>query len=122
MSFEQLKGKTIVEIKGLRAGSDEVRFLCADGTRYRMYHSQGCCESVDIEDVNGDVEDLLNNPILLANESTSSENPPGVQPEYQDSFTWTFYNLATIKGTVAIRWYGSSNGYYSESVDFEEER
>jgi len=51
----------------------------------------------------------------------SSEGEPAVDPEYDDSFTWTFYKFATIKGSVTLRWYGSSNGYYSESVSFVEQ-
>jgi len=67
----------------------------------------------------GDLEDLKNSPLITAEEVThSDENPEGVTaPEYQDSFTWTFYKFSTRKGYVDIRWYGGSNGYYSESVD-----
>jgi len=118
--FSDLLGKTITHIKGEK-GDDELIFTCSDGVRYIMYHNQSCCESVYLEDVCGELNDLLDSPIVQAEENTSDENPPGVTPEYQDSFTWTwtFYRIATAKGQVVLRWYGESNGYYSESVDFE---
>ena len=113
--FNELLGKVISEI---HADNDSIDFRCEDGTYYRMFHYQDCCESVSIEDINGDLEDLIGSPILQAEEETSNENPEDyVKEDYQESFTWTFYKLATIKGYVTIRWYGSSNGYYSESVD-----
>jgi len=83
-----------------------------------MYHSQECCESVKIEDFCGDLDDLVGSEILLAEKVTNNENP---KPDGEDEFfTWTFYKLSTIKGSVTIRWYGESNGYYSEEVDFEQ--
>ena len=72
-------------------------------------------------DIVGDLQDLIGYPLLMAEEVTNAqdENPSGVEvPDYQDSFTWTFYKLATIKGYVTISWYGESNGYYNESVSF----
>ena len=117
-TFDQLIGKILTEVKKLEKESEEVIFVCSDGSEYTMYHSQDCCESVCIDDVEGDISDLIGSPITIAEESTSDTNPEGVAPEYQDSFTWTFYRLATAKGFVVIRWYGESNGYYSESVDF----
>lgn len=83
-----------------------------------MEHHQDCCENVWIEDIAGNVSDLIGYPIAMAEEESNSDNPP--LAECDESYTWTYYKLATIKGYVTIRWYGESNGYYSESVDFEE--
>lgn len=113
--FSDLLGKTIIEIKNT---SDEIYFTCSDGVKYKMFHVQDCCESVQVEDIIGDLDDLLNSPILKAAADASDEHPVDKKPEYDESFTWTFYNIATIKGHVTIRWYGSSNGYYSEGVEF----
>ena len=48
-------------------------------------------------------------------------NYKGPKPESADSYTWTFYRFSTVKGTVTVRWFGESNGYYSESVSYREE-
>lgn len=119
--FSDLFGHTIVAVEGLNEDSNRVFFVLDDGTRYLMEHIPDCCESVNIEDIAGDVADIIGSPVVQADERASTTEWPAdvAQPEYpDDSFTWTFYRLATIKGQIVIRWYGSSNGYYSESVDF----
>lgn len=121
-SIKVLEGQTLTKVTGLEKGSDAVTFETSEGKRFRLLHRSDCCESVSVEDITGDLSGLVDTPILSAEESTSAENPEGFVPTYgfQDSFTWTFYRITTIKGLVVIRWYGESNGYYSESVDFEE--
>jgi len=121
VEFKALLGKTLTAVEYDEIAKDQILFRCDDGKVFKMYHGQDCCESVYIDDVAGDFADLIGEPLLIAEESTSDTNPEGVKaPKYQDSFTWTFYKLATAKGYVDIRWYGESNGYYSESVDLEE--
>lgn len=116
----ELFGKTLIAITGAEVDGDAILFECSDGSAYLMYHDQNCCESVDINDICGDVKRLLGNPLTKA-EKTSSADDPSLDPTPDDEWgthTWTYYHLATVKGYVDIRWYGSSNGYYSESVDF----
>lgn len=118
-SFGDLLGKTLINIEN--ENNERLIFTLIDDSRYALCHSQDCCESVSIEDINGELADLVYTPILMAEEVSSSEHPPGYKPDDAygpDSFTWTFYKLATIRGYVTIRWYGTSNGYYSERVDF----
>lgn len=117
--FSDLNGKTITRVEGLEAGSDEVRFYCTDGSEYLMYHEQDCCESVSVYDVCGDASDLEGGLVVEAREESNSDKPSDWNPNYEESFTWTFYHRQTTKGHVVIRWLGESNGYYSESVDFK---
>lgn len=113
--FNSLLGKTIVNIEGAEQYSERIIFTCSDGTVYAMFHGQECCEEVYLEDVCGDINCLLNKPITVADVRTNSENRKPETDSY-DHFTWTFFHLATIHGYVTIRWYGSSNGYYSETA------
>lgn len=118
MEFKDLMGHTIIEITG-KKGDDRMTLKTGDGKEYVMYHSQDCCESVAIEDIVGDLDDLLGEQLLEAEEVSGNTDPEGYKvPEYRDSFTWTFYKLGTRKGAVTVRWLGESNGYYSESVTF----
>ncbi len=148
--FEDLKGKIITEIKGA-VGDSTMTFRTSDIETFQMHYYKDCCAHCSVEDICGDLKDLIGSPILLAEEVSNSDpegeilekrkaayekeksefvpsysgdtfDPYGPNPSNdwkEESETWTFYKLSTIKGSVTIRWYGSSNGYYSESVTFE---
>jgi len=113
--FDQLKGRILYCVEQIER--EELRFYLTESNYVRMYHLQDCCESVYIEDICGDLNDLVGAPLLEAEEVVGyTADRLG---DYDESHTWTFYKFATRKGSVTIRWYGTSNGYYSESVDIE---
>jgi hypothetical protein len=111
MNFEDLKGMILSDISVL---DDEIYYYTSCGRVFKSYHEQDCCEDVSVESVVGDVQDLIGEPILFAEVASNSKE------DHDGSCTWTFYKLATRKGYVDIRWFGSSNGYYSEGVSFRE--
>lgn len=132
-NINELVGKVLTKIEN---ENDEIIFHCESGEIYKLWHESDCCESVTIDDINGDLEDLVGSPITLADEVSNKEFEDAWASKFTvsdgfgsvkkdsegnyepDSHTWTFYKFATVKGYVDIRWFGESNGYYSESVSF----
>ena len=96
---------------------DYIMMNFSDGTFARWNHMQECCESVSITDVNGDWNDLIGVPLLVADKRASFDEKP-LSNEYVEETVWTFYAFRSIKGSVDVRWCGTSNGYYSVGVDF----
>lgn len=144
--FSALLGLTLSSIKHDPL-EHELLFKTTCGREFIMHHYQSCCEVVSLEDIVGDLDDLVGSPILRAEMACSADllddniNTSSISyfeldkavrdimlcrklsdndSYYEESETWTFYKLATIKGSVDLRWHGSSNGYYSERVDFDE--
>jgi hypothetical protein len=113
IEITELKGKTLTSV--VNNDNEEIVFTTDTGEQYKLYHEQDCCENVTVEDITGDLQDLVGTPLLMA-EQVSNEDTPEL--EYEESYTWTFYKFATVGGYVTIRWLGTSNGYYSEGVDF----
>ena len=109
--IEDMIGKTFVKVE-VDKDVDTVRFFSNEQEGVMFYHEQDCCETVTVEDVIGDLDDLVGSPIIMAEEVTEEGS------DDYDYFTHTWYKFATVKGYVTIRWYGTSNGYYSERVDY----
>ena len=116
-NISEMIGKTFQKVLQRDDYGDELVFE-NENEKFIFYHQQDCCESVNIEDITGDLSDLENTPILVAEERNGES---GDEEDGYDDYEWTFYEFRTIKGSVTVRWYGTSNGYYSTSVDLRKE-
>lgn len=114
--LSDLINKKMISVKNNR--NRELVFTTNDKRIFKLYHRQECCEDVSIDDIVGNLKHLVGEPILMAEKVSNVEQPPLNKNE--NSYTWTFYKFATIKGYVTIKWYGTSSGYYSEKVNFNE--
>ena len=119
--ISHLLGQTIARVS--RASKDDrtslspaleddwISFSLDDDFDLVLQHHQDCCEHVYLDDVAGNLDDLVGSKIWQA-EEVSNEAYADTDEEQ-----WTFYLLRTIKGSVTLRWNGTSNGYYSMGVD-----
>jgi hypothetical protein len=112
--ISELKGKTITKI--VKSDDNDQLQFHVGGDVYYMFHYQDCCEIVSIEEIIGDLDDLIGSPIL---EAECATNDAPAKDDWDDLCLWTFYKIGTIKGHVSIRWYGASNGYYGVEVSFQ---
>lgn len=131
-NLHPILGETLTDVEGMTPGSETIVFTCASGRKFRMWHDDDC-SSCNLEDVVGDPGDLIGQPLLMAEDVSSNQSLEeistaekarhtrlGDEDYGNDSETWTFVKFATVKGYVTLRWFGSSNGYYSESPSFAE--
>lgn len=112
--FSVLVGQTLKECCVNREPNERLLFVTTTGKKYQLISNEHiACSNIYIEDICGDLNDLVGSPIIQAEENSNNTN------DRDQSQTWTFYRIATAKGQVVLRWYGTSNGYYSEQADFE---
>jgi hypothetical protein len=112
---------TMVGSVVLRASRDEdsITFETDRGT-WLLRHERDCCEEVTIEEVNIDLATVAG-LVTRAEEASSvgglHGDAEGKEDAWGDSWTWTFYRFCIGGQDFEARWFGQSNGYYSEDVD-----
>lgn len=128
--IDGLLGEVIVHIeqKEINGEIREIEFYLKNGYKIGFY-GFGDCANIFLQDICGDFEDLLDNPVLIAEiaKSDMKDSEPEMVKMINKGFDtdaslWTFYKISTIKGSVDLRWMGLSNGHYSVEVDISTEK
>ena len=92
-------------------GSDML-LTTATGRQIRIYHVQDCCEDVVFHD--GDWRSVRGRVV----KDVTVQHEPDDDPSFE-SATWSVVTFELDEGAEVLRWHGSSNGYYSETVDLD---
>jgi hypothetical protein len=109
---EEILNKKIKMVRQSKS-PDSIIFVFEDDSFAIMLHEQECCEHVYIEDICGNLSDLEGAILYSFEEATNYDE------HACESGTWTFYKIKSSKGYIDIRWYGESNGYYSEEAQVD---
>jgi hypothetical protein len=110
-TIDVLIGQTLSKVI---SNEEEIIFYVDNKPIFKSYHMQDCCEDVGLVNTIGNLDDIVGSPIIYADQDEFD----GPEPQYPDSYTWTYQVICTEKGKVRFEWLGTSNGYYSERVHF----
>lgn len=127
--MKDLIGKTFTVVALEDYDNNKGVIFKSEDQTYMLVHLQWCCEDIWLEDMVGDLSDLENSEIIKA------EKRKAISKEYNEihkervekqqcnnsfeDICWTFYEIATNKGTVTLRFCGP-DAYYSTDVDLVE--
>ena len=116
IELEDLDGEVLthIDVDSDDKKGDQILLTTQSGRQIRIYHEQDCCEHVRIEGTDGEWRELYGKPILEAvHEEDGGEWEGG-------TCTRTTLTFRVDSATVISRWFGESNGYYSEAVNIED--
>jgi hypothetical protein len=115
MEISELVGQAIDRVE--YPGHEVICLLHCTRGMYAFVHHQDCCESVGLQGKTG-MDAILGKSITAASITRDHDLPPGMNE--MESFTNTKVRLTAGEHTAELWFLGESNGYYSESVHFEE--
>jgi hypothetical protein len=119
MDIQKLVGEILKTID-VDPEKNKILLTTESGREIMIYHEQDCCESVRIEDTEGNWHELVGKVIVEATED-AQDGDEGDEWGLSHT-TKTALTFKVDGATVISRWIGESNGYYSESVDIKELR
>lgn len=121
MEFTDLKIKGM-KFKNVYLDKDSGRFdneaIVFDKGANELYvltHIQECCENVWIESITGELEDLIDSPLIMAEVASQTKRD---EDGFADQIFY-FYKFATAKGYVTIRFVADDTPYYSTEVELK---
>jgi hypothetical protein len=126
-NYKSIIGKTITKTEYKHeegSGLIECFIIYTDTFEKFMWYNSECslndC-SIILTRVKGNLDNLLNSPLIKAEEYIEVEELKDKSGDIYEQITWSIVTLATEKGEVVFSWAGRSNGYYCEEISFEKQ-
>lgn len=82
MAVQTFKSMIGVTMRSVDSDDENMSFTAEDGRVWSFDHFQDCCEHVRVEDICGDLADLVGSPIVVAEEINNIDEPYACEDSY----------------------------------------